>query len=163
MIKTKADIALRIGPQADSSLYQKKLGQIDKVVVAAPNYLSAAGEPQHPSELKDHRLVGTTISSKWTLRHTETGSSQEILPRFVAQFNDTTFAKHMAVDAQGITLLPLSEVKPELDTGQLVQVLPQWQGEPRELFAVWPSGRLLSAKAKCLREYMAQYIARHLP
>ena len=162
MIKTKADIALRIGPQADSSLYQKKLGQIDKVVVAAASYLNKAGEPQHPSELKDHRLVGTTISSKWTLRNVETGNLQEILPRFVAQFNDTTFAKYMAVDAQGITLLPLSEVKPELDSGQLVQVLRQWQGEPRELFVVWPSGRLLSAKAKCLRDYMAEYIARHL-
>ena len=85
---------------------------------------------------------------------------QEILPRFVAQFNDTTFAKYMAVDAQGITLPPAR--KPELDSGQLVQVLRQWQGEPRELFAVWPSGRLLSAKAKCLRDYMAEYIARHL-
>lgn len=162
MIKARADIALRIGPQADSSLYQKKLGQVDKVVVAAPRYISDFGQPSQPSELKDHRLVGTTISSKWYLQHKYSGSQQEILPRFAAQFNDTTFAKYMAMDGQGITLLPLSEVKSELDGGQLVQLLPDWQGQPRELFAVWPSGRLLSAKAKCLRDYMADYIAHHL-
>ncbi|WP_372862421.1 LysR family transcriptional regulator [Spongiibacter sp.] len=162
MIKARADIALRIGPQADSALYQKKLGQVDKILVAAPSYLKEHGHPAHPGELKHHRLVGTTISGKWPLHDIESSKHQEILPRFVAQFNDTTFAKYMAIDGQGITLLPLSELKPELDSGELQRVLPQWRGEPRDIYAVWPSGRLLSAKAKCLRDYMAAFIVDRL-
>lgn len=162
MIKAKADLAMRIGPQADSSLYQKRLGQISKFLVAAPSYLSAYPAPQQPSELKDHRLIGTTIAGKWRLSQRETGAVQEILPRFNTLLNDSTFAKYMAVDGQGIALLPVTESQEELQRGQLRRVLPQWQGEPRDIYAVWPSGRLLNAKAKCLLDYMKQYIAQHL-
>ena len=162
MIKAKADLAMRIGPQADSSLYQKRLGQISKFLVAAPSYLSAHPAPQQPSELKDHRLIGTTIAGKWRLSQRETGAVQEILPRFNTLLNDSTFAKYMAVDGQGIALLPVTESQEELQRGQLRRVLPQWQGEPRDIYAVWPSGRLLNAKAKCLLDYMKQYIAQHL-
>ena len=162
MIKAKADLALRIGPQADSSLYQKRLGQISKFLVAAPEYLNAHPAPEHPSELKDHRLIGTTIAGKWRLSQRETGAVQEILPRFNTLFNDSTFAKYMAVDGQGIALLPVTESQEELQRGQLLRVLPRWRGEPRDIYAVWPSGRLLNAKAKCLLDYMKQYIAQHL-
>ncbi|MDE1462440.1 LysR family transcriptional regulator [Spartinivicinus poritis] len=162
MIKNKADIAIRIGPQADSSLYQLKLGQIDKIMVASPDFLTTAGEPQHPSEVKTYRVIGTTLFSKWTLSHIESGETQEIFPRFNAIFNDTSFVKYMVCDSQGISLLPLTEVKSELDSGQLVRILPQWRGEVREIYAVWPSGRLLSEKAKCLRTYLKEYIKTHL-
>lgn len=43
MISLKADLALRIGPQPDSLLYQKRLGAVGTVLVAAPDYLKAAG------------------------------------------------------------------------------------------------------------------------
>ena len=66
-----------------------------------------------------------------------------------------------AVDGQGVALLPNSETKAELLAGNLVRVLPQWQGLPREIYAVWPSGRLLNKKALCLREHMKHYIGEH--
>jgi len=50
----------------------------------------------------------------------------------------------------------------QLQSGQLQQVLIDWQGPVRHLFALWPSGHLLSAKAKCLKEFMQQYIEENL-
>lgn len=163
LVISKADMAIRIGPQQDSLLYQQKLGQIDKVLVASPHYLKQYDEPRTPSDIKAHRIVGTTLASKWKLSHCETGTCQEIYPRYNATFNDTSLAKYLACDAQGIALLPLTEVQPELESGELMQVLPQWLGEPREMYLVWPSGQLMNAKAKCLRDYLKEYIQRHLP
>lgn len=162
IIKSKADIALRIGPQPDSLLYQQKLGQIEKILVASPHYLQDAGSPQEPADLKDFRAIGTTLSPKWTLTHVDTGASHEVFPRFNAICDDTSFAKYMACDGQGVSLLPLTEVHDELKTGQLVRVLSPWQGEARDIYVVWPSGKLLNEKAKCLREYLRDYIGTHM-
>ncbi|MGI0116012.1 LysR family transcriptional regulator [Zooshikella sp. RANM57] len=162
MLKCRADIAIRIGPQPDSLLYQQKLGAIDKVFVASPEYLSINGEPKHPLELKNHRVVGTTLASKWKLKHIYSGEYLEITPYFSALFNDTGFVKYMVCDSQGISLLPMTEVITELESDELVQILPQWRGEAREIYVVWPSGRLLNEKAKCLHQHLQDYLANHL-
>ncbi|MDC0661469.1 LysR family transcriptional regulator [Marinobacter sp. SS21] len=162
LVNSKADLAIRIGPQPDSQLYQQRLGQIDKIVVAAPAYLAQHGEPKTPSDLKAHRIIGTTLVSRWKLSHAETGAGQEIYPRYNATFNDTGLAKYLVCDGQGVALLPTTEVKPELDSGELVRVLPQWLGEPREIFLIWPSGKLLNARARCLKTYLLDYIQRNL-
>ncbi|WP_286239400.1 LysR family transcriptional regulator [Neptuniibacter halophilus] len=158
MISLKADLALRIGPQPDSLLYQKRLGAVGTVLVAAPDYLKAAGEPEHPLDLKQHRQLGVTMLHKWPLQHSVQGTLQEIYPRFSVQVNDTTFVRDLVLDGQGIALLPLTEVQELLQQGYLKRVLPEWQGVMRELYAVWPSGKLLSLRAQCLRDYMQNYI-----
>ncbi|WP_102795205.1 LysR family transcriptional regulator [Bowmanella denitrificans] len=162
LINSKAELALRVGPQPDSLLYQQKLGQIPKLLVASPDYLAENGIPEHPGQLKEHRLVGTTLWSKWQLVH-QSGTVQELFPRFNATFNDTEMMKHLACDHQGISLLPLTEVQPQLENGELVRVLPQWQGDKRDIYLVWPSGRLLSERAKCLRDFIADYIEKNMP
>lgn len=158
IIKSKADIALRIGPQPDSNLYQQKLGAIEKVLVASPDYIAKSGVPLEPAAIRDFRVVGTNLSTKWTLTHEPSGLVQEVFPKFSATFDDTSFVKYMVCDGQGLSLLPLTEVQDELQSGQLVRLLPEWRGEMREIFVVWPSGKLLNAKAKCLREYLREYI-----
>lgn len=162
MIKLKADIAVRSGPQPDSLLYQQKLGEADTILVASPAYLAEEGQPSHPSKLKEHRIVGTELIPKWKLTHITKGTTQEIFPRFSSTFNDTSFVKYLVCDGQGISLLPTTEVKDELGSGELVRILPKWCGEVRTLYVVWPTGQLLNEKAKCLREYMLAYVSEQL-
>lgn len=161
LIKSKADLAIRVGPQPDSMLYQQKLGTIDKLLTAAPSYLESHGVPTHPSQLKEHKLIGTTMWTKWQLTHKENAQMQEVFPRFQSIFNDTEMTKHQTCDGQGISLLPLTEVQKELEQGNLIQVLPQWLGERRDVYLVWPSGQLLNEKAKCLRDYLRDFVRRH--
>lgn len=161
IVAQQADFALRIGPQPDSQLYQQKLGQIDKVLVASPGYLSIHGRPSHPSDLRDHRLVGTNLSPRWQLQTPAAGTEFELYPKLSALSNDTGFIKYLALDGQGIALLPLTEVMAELATGDLVLVLPAWQGDVREIYAIWPSGRLLNERAKCLRDHIRHYLRIH--
>jgi LysR family transcriptional regulator AphB len=92
------------------------------------------------------------------LTHKETNIVLEIFPRFSTLSNDLTFVKNWVLDGQGIALLPATEVKNELMSGAVVRVLPDWQGHTREIYAVWPSGRLLNEKAKCLRAHAKQFI-----
>jgi len=158
MLSSGADIALRIGPQESSMLYQKRLGSLTTLLVATPEYLTSNGEPKNIDELGQHRLIGTNTLAKWQMVNLDGLSEQEIRPRFSTRVNDVKLATQLVCDDLGISLLPSSEVDYLIKTGQLVNLLPRWQGPKRDLFSVWPSGKLLSARAKCLRDYMEVFI-----
>lgn len=158
MLSTGADIALRIGPQESSMLYQKRLGALKTLLVASPGYLSSSGEPQSLDELEQHRLIGSNALAKWDMVHLKSDGEQELRPRFSTLVNDVKLVSQLVCDDLGISLLPSSEVNYLIKNGRLEHILTSWQGPPRDLYAVWPSGKLLSARAKCLRDYMAEFI-----
>lgn len=160
--KSQADIAIRVGPQADSMLHQKKLGSVDTLFVSTKAYLDSAPALEEPADLKQHRLIGTTLRNKWQLTNTQTNATYNHMCRFASTFNDTGFVKYLVCDEQGIALLPRFEVIDELKSQQLVQVLPHWRGENRDIYAIWPSARLLSKKAACLKQFITDYIAEKL-
>ena len=161
MIETQADLAIRIGRQDDSSLYQRRLGQIENVLVASEDYIARYGMPDTPAELSEHELIGLSMRPKWQLHNETNGQTFTLYPRCRAQVNDPLMVKYFVRDAQGIALAPLTEVKDELAGGELIRVLPEWGGEVRDIFLLWPGGKLLSQRAKCLRDYVYQYVQQH--
>jgi LysR family transcriptional regulator AphB len=162
MIASGADIALRIGPQESSLLHQKRLGSLPTVLVASPNYLSSNSAPKTLDELDRHRLIGTNTLSSWPMQNIENTKEFEVRPRFSTLVNDVKLVTQLVCDDLGISLLPTSEVNHLIHSGDLVQVLTSWQGPSRDLFTVWPSGKLLSARAKCLRDFMHEYFEKHI-
>ncbi len=159
VISAQADIAIRIGPQNDSLLYQKRLGTISTLIVASPEYLSLKGTPSTLDHFHQHRIIGVNNLPTWKLTNSETQQQVDLHPKYTTSVNDIRFASQLACDAVGIALLPISEVKDELNQGLLQQILPSWSGPARDIFAVWPSGKLLSAKAKCLRDFMQENLS----
>ncbi|WP_345742235.1 LysR substrate-binding domain-containing protein [Pseudoalteromonas aliena] len=83
--------------------------------------------------------------------------------RFSSIYNDMRFVKYQVCDHQGVGLLPRFEIINELKTGELVRVLPARQSQLWEIYAIWSSGRLLSKKSVCLRDYMRTFIQQQLP
>lgn len=157
MLSSGADLALRIGPQESSLLYQKRLGSLRTVLVASPKYLALNNEPKTIERLEEHRLIGTNTLSVWSMLNNESAKKYELCPRFSTLVNDVKLVTQLVCDDLGISLLPISEVNHLIEIGRLVQILTAWQGPNRDLYTVWPSGRLLSARAKCLSEYMHEY------
>jgi LysR family transcriptional regulator AphB len=158
MLSSGADIALRIGPQESSALFQKRLGSLQTVLVATPEYLALNGEVKRIDELEQHRLIGTNTLVSWIMSNAEGVKKQELRPRFSTLVNDVNMVTQLVCDDLGISLLPMSEVGHLISVGTLVRVLPSWQGPNRDLYSVWPSGKLLSARAKCLKDYMQDYM-----
>ncbi|NVJ90236.1 MAG: LysR family transcriptional regulator [Methylocystaceae bacterium] len=160
IMSSQIDLALRIGPQTDSALYQKRLGRILTVLVAAPDYLTRHGTPHTLSDLHAHRLIGNHLYLNWTLFDPNNNQKETIYPHAATLLNDVRLATHIVREGAGIALLPMSEVYEDLKNAKIQRILPPWVGAEREIFAVWPSGRLLSAKAKCLLTFMSDYIGK---
>jgi LysR family transcriptional regulator AphB len=159
ILSSGADIALRIGPQQSSSLYQKRIGSLQTLIVASPEYIKQNGTPETFEQLSEHSLIGTSTLPTWKMHHTHSGKTQEYHPRFSTLVNDVKLASQLVCDSVGISLLPSSEITHNLLDGKLLRLFEPWQGPERTLYIIWPSGKLLNAKAKCLRDYIEVYMA----
>lgn len=57
LVKEGVDIALRLGPLADSSMKLHHLGESTRILVAAPSYLAVRGRPEKPADLTAHNVI----------------------------------------------------------------------------------------------------------
>ncbi|WP_088345144.1 MULTISPECIES: LysR family transcriptional regulator [Rhodomicrobium] len=57
LVREGVDIALRLGPLTDSSMKLRPLGQSQRLLVAAPDYLAARGRPSVPEDLSAHEGI----------------------------------------------------------------------------------------------------------
>jgi DNA-binding transcriptional LysR family regulator len=120
LVEEGVDIAVRIGPLADSSLKAVKIGSVHPVIVASPAYLARRGAPSLVSDLTKHDLISTTgprQAVQWRLekRH------RRLKPRFTV----TTVEGAVAAAEAGVGLASLLsyQVVDALRTGNLIEVL----------------------------------------
>lgn len=155
----RIDLAMRIGPQKDERLYQKKIGTISTLLMAAPSYLEREGIPSSPADLDDHSIIAIRTIPAWQLSHIQSGEAVDLHLAGEVVVDDISLVRQFAEDGFGICLLGVTEAAESLKNGRLVPVMPEWRGQQRDIYAVWPTGRLLSARAKCLRDFMQQYLS----
>ncbi len=159
LLEDRVDLALRIGPQQDQRLYQKKMGSISTAVMAAPSYLEGRDLPEAPDDLKQHAIIAVRTIPAWQLPHRPSGETSELHLKGDVVVDDIALVRQFAEDGFGVCLLSVTEAAEPLEQDRLRLLLPDWQGQQRDIYAVWPTGRLLSARAKCLREFMRIYLA----
>jgi len=156
---TNADLAIRVGRQADSDLTQYKLGTIQTFLVASPGYLQSSTALVEPKALEQHQLIVVSPLPSWLLFDNLDSSVQFTFKPATQRVlvNDLNVAKQFAVDGLGIALLPQTEVKQELLSGDLVRALPDWHGVERDVYAVWYRRQLLSTRAAKLIDYLQSH------
>lgn len=57
LVREGVDIALRLGPLADSSMKLRHAGESERLLVASPSYLNMHGRPGEPGDLAAHNVV----------------------------------------------------------------------------------------------------------
>ena len=69
----------------------------------------------------------------------------------------------IAVAGAGIALEPDFVIRPLLESGELVEILKNYQPAPYNIYAVYPTRRHLSAKVRTFVDFLADYFSEHLP
>ncbi|MGY3856876.1 LysR family transcriptional regulator [Aeromonas veronii] len=149
LIAAGIDVALRLGPQPDSALVARHLAHCARVVVGTPACLAAAGRPQSPGDLQGQALV--IYSPRPGLGHSWSFSRGDERVDIAARGRIMVSAAEgmRAAVLAGIGLGISSEwmFAPELASGEVVRLLPEWQLPRLDLWALLPAGRGPSAKA----------------
>ena len=149
------DVAVRIGQLSDSSLVARKLSSDTRTICAAPSYLERAGVPKSIKELADHSCLSHNAQGLWHLD----GPYGEIQLRVKGSINSNSaeIIREALVAGIGIGLRSIWEIGPDLESGALTVVLPQYRGSSKSaIYAVYPSREFRSAKAHAFCEFLAK-------
>jgi len=152
-----ADVALRIGPLADSSLVVRRIGEVRRTLCAAPAYLDRRGEPKTPEDLTRHACLhysNVGIKEEWTLVGEGGTMVVEVDGHLCANNGDVL--RKAAVGGMGIISLPDFIVTEDLAAGRLRRVLPGYTTHPMTLAALWPSRQFIPAKVRVFVDYLAR-------
>ena len=154
------DVALRFGLLPDTSATARRIGTVQRMLVAAPAYLEKAGTPTTPADLADHAIIlGPTglDAGAWTLRRDNQVVIARIESRLTISANEGAIAA--AVAGLGIVSTGRWGCLAEIKSGALVQVLPDWQMESAEVHAVFPAGRATKPAARAFADYLARALS----
>lgn len=143
------DLAIRVGPLADSTLAARKLGELAYGLFASPEYLARRAGPADPSELDRHDLLmfsGGNHRDTLHLVREDERRSIELAPRLKA--NNVFAVRDAAVASLGVAKLPHVVAERDLQAGHLQSVLTEWRLPTVPVHAVFASVRYLTPKVR---------------
>lgn len=145
------DVGVRIGELPDSSLQAIRVGQVRRVVCAAPAYLARCCQPEAPQDLAQHTVISAsavTASADWRFPDPQGGAEIRVRvePRLVCTTNDAALGA--AVAGFGITRLLSYQVDEHLRSGRLQPVLQGFEPAPLPVHLVHHEGRRATAKTR---------------
>ncbi|HFJ8955070.1 DNA-binding transcriptional LysR family regulator [Serratia sp. BIGb0234] len=161
-VREGIDCVVRVGKLKDSDMVARRLGELEEVTCAAPDYLQRFGTPHSISELEGHRMVGFRSSASGTLmplEFTMAGQARQVtLPCTVS----VSAAESLVAAARmglGIIQVPRYHLRDSLDNGSLLPLLPQFPSTPMPVSLLYPRNRQLSPRVRVFIDWFSKVFA----
>lgn len=148
------DLGFRVGALPDSSLKAKKLREVPRKLVAAPELFAGQQVPKTPDDLKELDFIALAgTPENVTLRKGK--RVIEIVPeRHRIEVNTIYAALPAARAGLGLIRLPLPMCEEDLKVGRLIEVLPDWPPPTIPLYAVWPGDARRNSLTRRLLDFI---------
>ena len=149
LVEEGVDAALRIGELEDSSIQALRVGQVRRVICAAPGYLARRGRPRVLDDLQGHDIIqasGVTPAPQWRLRDNGTPRVVKLEPRLISTSNDAALAA--AVEGFGLVQLLSYQVAAALREGRLEILLADFEPASLPVHLLHREGRHASQKVR---------------
>jgi DNA-binding transcriptional LysR family regulator len=142
LIGEGVDVAIRLANLPDSSLIASKLGEVRKLICAAPSYIDANGSPRHPSDIMNYSCIGLNaegVQELWQYR--DPGTKRLHSVRVACRLTLNSAAAAIDAAERGLGLVrPMSyQVERQIMDGTLTVLLPDYEVEPLSVQMVFPS------------------------
>ncbi|MFC7297320.1 LysR family transcriptional regulator [Herminiimonas aquatilis] len=154
LIDEGIDIAVRIGPLADTSLVARRVGQVHSVLVASPDYIKRRGKPRLLADLSSHDVIfnsGFGSASEWRFRVNGRDQVVPLTPRLTVNEIDAVLLSAKA--GRGVARLLSYQVADELANGSLVRIFPKMETAMLPVHLVLPSARLMALKSRAFIDH----------
>lgn len=156
------DLGVRIGQLPDSALRSVRVGQVQRVICASPQYIARHGVPATPRDIESHSVVACTavtpVPDRWSFHRPGGIMSVGVTPRLVV--NTTAAAVDAAVDNLGLTCVLSYQMEPHAAAGRLQTVLVEYEPPPVPIHIIHSEGRHLSPKVRLFLDHVAEGLRR---
>lgn len=155
------DAVLRVGQLSDSSLIARKLGEMPQINCASPAYLQRFGTPAELNDLQHHQLVNYSqqLSGKKAEFEYVIGGNTQYLPmRSVVTVNNAEAYTAACLAGLGIIQVPEAVTRPLLRSGELIRILPDYNGPAMPVSVLYANRRLVSRKLRTFIQWLEHII-----
>jgi DNA-binding transcriptional LysR family regulator len=157
LIREGADVCIRTGTLTDSSVIARKIATCRRLVIGTPAFFDRSGIPETPSDLAPLAAV------IYTMERTGGGEvfgfrqgESEVDVRLSGPLRVSAAEAVRAAVLSGLGYAVASEwmFAPELATGAVRAVLADWLLPPLDCWALFPAGRMMTAKARAFANFV---------
>jgi len=160
LVKEGIDLAIRIGPLADSSLIAKKIGVSPRIMVASPEYLVKHGRPKKPADLAKHNCLLYSLQKSpdlWYFNSTQEGDeSVRVNGRFKASSHEAICDATIA--GLGISIICEWYTTEYIKKGRLKTILEEHKPTTYDIHAVYPERKFVPQKVKSMIDFLADKV-----
>ncbi|WP_329518378.1 LysR substrate-binding domain-containing protein [Klebsiella pneumoniae] len=164
LVNEGVDLDIRVGDDIAPNLIARQLAANHRVLCASPQFLARYAPPKQLSDLA--ALPCLVIKERdhpfgvWQLHSKEGQHAIKVTGPLSS--NHGEIVHQWCLDGQGIALRSWWDVRENIASGHLVQVLPDyWQ--PANVWAVHVSRLATSAKIRTTVEFLRHYFQQHYP
>lgn len=151
---------IRVGAVDNGNLICRRIAPNRRVLCAAPAYLQRHGLPAKPEALAKHQCI--TIRERdqefghWTLQG-PAGISRVRVKGSLSTSNGE-IARAWALDGHGIILRSAWNISPDLQSGALIHILPDY-AQPADVYAAYPERLASSARLRTCVEFLEAWFS----
>ncbi|ABC32941.1 Transcriptional regulator [Hahella chejuensis KCTC 2396] len=161
LIQEGVDCVVRVGDPGSASLVARPLGKMELVNCASPAYLARYGAPQTPDDLSEHRAVrfaspNTGRAEPW--EYVQDGELHYVEMRSWVTVNNAETYVACALAGMGLLQAPEYDVRHLLQSGDLVEVLPNARAEAMQIYAMYPHRRQLSRRVRVFIDWVGELV-----
>ncbi|WP_043771691.1 LysR family transcriptional regulator [Algiphilus aromaticivorans] len=151
LVEEGVDCAIRVGELAESGLVARRLGELNQINCASPDYLARHGTPERLADLQEHLAVhyASPLSGRvedWEF--IDQGRSIAIRLRSVVTVNNAEAYIACCLAGLGMIQVPAYDVQTEIRDGLLTEVLPQHRPERLPISVLYPHRRHRAAQVE---------------
>ena len=159
LVGSQVDLALRIGPLADSSFIGQKMIATDMGLYASPETPWAnAQKPEYLTKIPG--LFFHTQNTLWQLQHKQSLETFSVQSPIRLSEGEGIFVGDAAAKGLGVAGLPNFFCLRYLETGALVRVLPEYRLLPvRDVYLVYPNRGLINQRTRTLMDFLRSKFA----
>jgi DNA-binding transcriptional LysR family regulator len=149
------DVGLRMGAMTDSTLTARRIGRSRRRVMGSPTYFARAGAPLEPRDLEQHEAIIYTQrggGAAWTF--VKDGVEESVALNGRIRSTAVEAVREAVLADLGLTVSSDAMLGAELKSGAIREVLPEWRLPSIDIWAVFPTGRRASAKARAFAAFV---------
>ena len=160
LVNEGIDVALRTGAMPNSNMTARRIAEGRSVVVATPGYLQRHGTPTSPDELRNHEaIVLTRGGGRDSFTFRKAGAEALVTLQGRLKVTQAEGLREAVTCDLGLAVTAEWLFSPELRSGQVVPILQDWALPTTNLFAVYPTGRFASTKARAFVSFVERCMA----
>lgn len=154
------DVVIRIGHLSDSNLVARQLGTCPILLCATPAFIGEYGAVQLPEQILDYPAIVYSQhgqSEDWHYQHKGQQIKGSVRLNRAMAVSSGELQIAACLEGVGIALVPIFLAAEYLKSGELLQILPEFETVPeRGIYAMFPQNRFLATRVRLFLDWILE-------